>query len=931
MSGDIRGIASCIFGGINASYVHHLVADDLSAGVPTLGQPDIGQAHALMADGIDTGEPVLGTPTVDGVNDLIADDLTTGAPVLGEPLLNPIYPDDLVTGAPTLGTPVLKSTIVKVNGVDKTTSLVSAERMDEYCNPGARVTLVFDSEFSANTWEEVLLFEDGLKVFTGNITRLESVRGEERSFSIIAKDAINRLREYFVVDMHTAGGESVQHWISTFVSLAGAGSVNYTADAVNPTPLEGMTMGRMSAFDIINELLLFAGMDIWCDVNGTITVGTRMDTVGTTAATLQAGDNLSSFMRTRDSEPCRNAAMVYTVLGTAYVHALQGWEIDENDIRVMVVSSIYVDSQSAGNALGRRMLAAAGPEHDIKRMIADDLEDIEVGDYVGFDDGEGDDGNDYATTVIAKQSGSGSVREMHVTLGERCPKIGAGGVVIDGRDVIVASMDIGIWRCMDIWDDTPIWYSLNNGLRDAQSIYGVPTDGGLQGSWFIRDPYYPNEKAYWVSRYGIYETLSLHPNTCAWTMKVPHLIDGWLSPVGMAVGAPTVRHNVLRIRSTIAREGRYYLLIEKEGAYENQWKYIIHTNDNFETLEGGKYGIGTTGAYWTPYVSENPVNIDWMVGSERYEHGKYVKHSNWYYGEGKNFGGLAAWHKNDSGCFFTGTSAPQASNSAGATVWRGVVANNCSHPDVDGDQVILADMREYSIAPFTPAYYRPCEFHRNEHYNAIAKNTERPAGIHIPYAQDYIDASIDAGVYIGSIGHEQPRFVYYYPGYWTAIGYARYAYPTLVDYFLGTSTEITNLPWTMTVNNCPANQGAIGTFSGDRTKVYCFSDNNPSKFAVSDDECDSWELKASPPIKGSCFSGFPTSHGKVYIGRHPTDTPTSDGDETLIAVTWDRGDTWHDVTGDLWEKMAEYGVRTGPLGGPLGARGLVTIAPRYSA
>ena len=103
----------------------------------------------------------------------------------------------------------------------------------------------------------------------------------------------------------------------------------------------------------------------------------------------------------------------------------------------------------------------------------------------------------------------------------------------------------------------------------------------------------------------------------------------------------------------------------------------------------------------------------------------------------------------------------------------------------------------------------------------------------------------------------------------------------------------------------------------------------PSRFAISDNGGNSWTEKASVPFKTACFSGFPYSSNKIYTGRDPVRDATSSGNTALIYVSWDRGDTWHDVTGDLWDQTKALGLRKDYYGNNLGARGLVTIAPRY--
>ena len=94
---------SCVFTGVD-----DCVADDLSTGTPTLGQPDIGQVHALAANDLATGSPVLDQPTAGHVHNLSADNLSTGAPTLDQPTAGHIHnlsADDLATGAPVLDQP----------------------------------------------------------------------------------------------------------------------------------------------------------------------------------------------------------------------------------------------------------------------------------------------------------------------------------------------------------------------------------------------------------------------------------------------------------------------------------------------------------------------------------------------------------------------------------------------------------------------------------------------------------------------------------------------------------------------------------------------------------------------------------------------------------------------------------------------------------
>ena len=316
---------------------------------------------------------------------------------------------------------------VKINGNDISDNVVSIETLDEYCNPGRRVTILLDTtSIDIKTWEEVTVetTTDGL-VFTGNVQSVE--KETDGSTRVVARDAIQRLRVYFIAENYTVNGEGAKYWIKKFVNEAGA-NIHFIED-YDMQLLNGMTIGRVFAWDAIDEILLFCGWDIWCDEHNVIHVGRRMSDMSPTMS-FSTGDNAASVKRLQDSEPCRNKAMVYTSVGTLTSEGRFGWEMDDKDIRTMVVASPYYDDPPMAQALADRMVSAAGPTRDVKIIDAEGDFGVNVGQLASFDDGKGLSGTDNVTTVNTKIDGNGGEFSTYVKLGERCPKVGAGGLVI---------------------------------------------------------------------------------------------------------------------------------------------------------------------------------------------------------------------------------------------------------------------------------------------------------------------------------------------------------------------------------------------------------------------------------------------------------------------------------------------------------------------
>jgi hypothetical protein len=875
--------------------------------------------------------------------DCEASDLITGAPVLGTPTMYRDEPetDDLLTGAVTLGTPVLYTPQLYVGGVDRTGILVSTERTDEYCNPGVRVKLTFSEEFAITMWGDVSVYEWGYKKFTGTISRVESFRGEDRQFVIYAKDDIRRLREYFVVEDYTSSGEGIQYWISFFADQAGCGPITYTDSDANPNTLEGMTMGKMFAYEIIDELLLYAALDIWCDENNTLYVGSRME--NTLTGSIAAGDNLSSIDRSRDSEPCRNAAYVYTVIGPAYASRSYDWQIDSGDLRTMVVSSIYINTIEAGEDLARRMVETAGPEHDIKRTILDGIEPtMEVGDYVTYDDGDENSGTGHVTSVVARVAGSGSVYEKHVTLDERCPKVGAGGLVPpDGRDVTVATYDFGVWRCKDIWASNPHWEPMNTGLTSTLYYEGQNMGGTLNCDWFIRDPYIPSGMAFLLTKSGILRTTSLEPGYENW---VPVFMNSFTGVFFGDLASNWNRWRVTKIRSTIACEGKYFIAAARLGGPWNTWysSYVGMTTKRFADFSSCS-GVNGPGIYtYTPGADQcsSQATYDtcqlWGNHYNLYGYEQYATIGSWHGGGGGNTGGFAAWHKHGNGCSVSGVVAPFATG-GGPESW------SCYESYYD--ETLYESAHWELHTPFSKKYRGStpnCECYKrgptsNGKFSTFANSTGcyeyygwgpyttfwNNIGLHVPYNQTY---------YTGGDKGPTPSKVFYHPGYWqpTGVGFDVNAYVGL--YEGGELSRTIVLPWPQ------ANylQGSFASHTTDINKLYAFSPGTPSRFAVSDDCGHNWEERASVPVPTGCYSGFPTSSNKMYAGTHISYNDIFYNDEAhrrLLFASWDRGETWTDVTGDLWTECARLypDIRYDWVNHrSLGPRGLVTIAPRYS-
>jgi len=805
-----------------------------------------------------------------------------------------------------------------IDGVDVGDYLNGVERTEDLCMPGQQWSARLDLNCpqTIEPWSTAIIKEGGDTVLTGYVSTVSDQFNASSPFKIVTGiDTWKRATDCWNTETYITGeGDSIGGLIAYFLSMAG---LSYSLGAFeSPDVPVGLMISYQPVSEIVLNLASAANAFIRVNAAGVVLVG---DVVNENPGPdIAEGDNLISIDRTLSDYRARNRVMVWSPAGLADIRSDEDWAVVDH---TMVYASPYCNNPEL---LASRIHADLHNVEDIKQMATVGDSSRRVGQVIDVSSTLVD-STDELCTKIKSEWNKNAGHRMTVITGERCAIFGAGPSAYDGRDVIVATYGHGVWRCKDIWETTPHWEPLNTGLRTAYPTYDIPEDGGLYCDWFIRDPFECNTRAFLLTKYGIYETRSLEPGYENWVPILPNAMFG-------------TNKYILKLRSTVARKGRYYFVLGQDGDATGTWyKWIMGTNDHFQTW----FGETTYNGVITSYT-DSPIS-SLLLGRPIYGQEGQVGMASWHhtmtYCEPAK-GGLAAWHRNDHGCSITGTkNALQSSilmDASGPAIWTGTmwyedVVGYAPNPYYPADEVIVTPC--IKVAPIItpppmdpPAAYRPF-YYAGFAYNSATSWYKHPT-IHIPYDQNYIPAygglRTDNRHIKLSAARKMPSIYYGLPGVWegdiiTNTG----AYP-----YHSIKGKIGNLPWGGT--DCHFLQGALGTYTPNRNKVYCFNAGKPSRFAISDDECDSWTEKESVPFRTSCFSGFPYSSNKVYVGRDPVRDATVIGDEALIYSSWDRGDTWTDVTGDLWTQTQDMHIRSGGFGVPYyGAHGLVTVAPRY--
>jgi len=793
---------------------------------------------------------------------------------------------------------------VEIQGNDVGDYLISVEREEKLCSAGQTWTVELDLNYATEImpWNSIVIYEEGNKVLTGYVASIvDHWGGGPPGITVTGIDTWKLALDGWSTEVYEVNsGDTVKGLMARYLDEVG---LSYSISDVVDQPMpDSMYIPYMPISEIIYDLASSVAAYIRVDEDGVVQIGHVFEGDGPDIAT---GDNLISISVEENDAKARNKVVVWGPNDTGIIRSDEDWATVDH---TMVYASPYV--KSAG-ILAATIHAQLRNLEVVKTIDIDGDSTLKVGDKCDIAGPANTwSGEDYCTTITAywdKKRGY----QMTAKFGERCAIYGRGvpPLAADGRDIIVATYDCGVWRCKDIWDDDEVWQPLNIGLSTAYPDDDIPANGGYDCDWFIRDPFEPNSRAFLLTKYGIYETRSLEPGYENWVLIRSN------KDMGRDIGSDLTYYG-LRIRSTITRQGRYYIALGVEGDVLGGWsKWVAVTDDYFRTI---------TFADHTQ-----------LIGAWDFGHQENTGISSWhrlsrFTGDGQ--GGFAAWHRNDDGCSVSGIESGIAS-SGGPAAWAGIMC---------GNELALTPWRVYDPPGSEPSAIMGWRWHTFEHNEA--NSWMKNGAIHIPYDQVYIPMSFNTresySSCSGTISFAHPNIIYYMPGKWVGNESVTTAvYPVKVTYTGGptagsylpsySAAPITNLPWGGA--DCHTLQGALGTLTGNRQKVYCFNGGNPSRFATSEDECDTWTERNSVPFKTSCFSGFPYSDQKVYTGRDPTRDesaphPGYNTDLDLIYVTWDKGDTaWVDVTKNLYTVTQALGLRDHNRG----TAGLVTIAPRY--
>lgn len=364
---------------------------------------------------------------------------------------------------------------ISCEGTDISDYIISFERNVQICTGVGTLdfTCTKNVSISFSTWDTVLLYENGNKKGTFNISTItrEATTG---NYSISCQDNSKRLIDYFITDSYEIDYYSTsRYWIELFLNEAG---LDYTinSDGEGQPLSENTTLGLTSAYDAIIQLLQLNGWYIYFDEDGRAIVGSLDADLLSSSHTFTDSEILTLKENTNDSM-LRNRAVVWGNSGVFYDNSIHTqWNYDTLDKRAVVLANSSIRDYTLASSLGQTLLDEFAQITDVVTIDAVGYYNLTVGDLVRIN-------SDYysntglITTLSSRGSSSGFITT--ITINERCPRM-FGFFSLSGDYVYVGTAGNGVWRKGLSSTD---WENFSTGLPEGIAVTDLYVNNGIFG------------------------------------------------------------------------------------------------------------------------------------------------------------------------------------------------------------------------------------------------------------------------------------------------------------------------------------------------------------------------------------------------------------------------------------------------------------------
>jgi hypothetical protein len=363
---------------------------------------------------------------------------------------------------------------ILINSVDQSAYLLSSKRSYNYCNASQEFTLDLDLSCptTINTYDPVIIYEEGVKVLTGYVQSIKK-NAPEAKIVVHGQDIYVKAIDFFVDTTYTTEfGQTVQYWVSFLLNLAGLTAV--FTDGSGPFVVVDQEIGLANISDLITPLLQYAGW--FCKVNpdGQIVIGKISQ--ATTGLGIAQGTDIITMDNERSYDKTRNVALVFGGIDTTLnqftqIFAKRKVETDflPTDQTVVVGNHLIGDQESA-EQFANELVQAFSKVTFIKNyeIIGEPL--LHAGEYIEVY-------SDFFTGIALITNLSSSFDDngyiMNITLDDLCPRIIAS--IKLQENLYAGTTADGVWK-YNLYDSE--WTDISSGLNHFH-INDLSVDNGL--------------------------------------------------------------------------------------------------------------------------------------------------------------------------------------------------------------------------------------------------------------------------------------------------------------------------------------------------------------------------------------------------------------------------------------------------------------------
>ncbi len=356
------------------------------------------------------------------------------------------------------------------NDEDITNKVISYKYEQQICTGIGTVNFVFDSTFIiGNPWDTILLYENSVQQATYNV--IGCVKNHDGNINVSAQDNSKRLVDYFITESYETG-ETLYYaktWLVRFLNDVGV-SYHFTVSGSGSPLSNNTSLGLMSAYDQIQQLLQQSGWYMYFNAGGTAIIGKAG--LGSPKENFDETKILNIQTSKSDSK-LRNRAVVWgnsnQLTDTqvfADISTNTPWNYDSTDKRAVVYANSNIYSTADANRIAHQILNEFSKIDYIKYIDVAGVYNLSVGNMVHIDS-KYFSGNGVITSLEVSMSARGHITKL--TLDERCSRLFAfyslAPTYPDYTDnhVYVGTYGSGIWRKTITGAD---WEDVSNGLSN---------------------------------------------------------------------------------------------------------------------------------------------------------------------------------------------------------------------------------------------------------------------------------------------------------------------------------------------------------------------------------------------------------------------------------------------------------------------------------